>query len=118
MTTAIFGKYNMSIQFFNPPDVSYVYKSLTRRRLLSLTGVRSASLGQDMVLKLKAIYSLTEKLYNGTLRSHVALGGNRKPPSQIKVVLDHLSTVPGQIYEQRLPAARAGEILALGRAKA
>jgi hypothetical protein len=71
-----------------------------------------------MLLKLKAIYSLTEQLYSGTLRGLVALGGNRKSPSQIKTVLDQLSTFPSQIEEQRLSAARAGAIVALGRAKA
>jgi hypothetical protein len=71
-----------------------------------------------MLLKIKAIYSLTEQLYSGTLRSLVALGWNKKPPSQIKTVLDHLSTFPGQIEEMKLSAARAGAIIALGRAKA
>jgi hypothetical protein len=120
MTAAIFGKYNMPFKFCNPPGFSYVYAVLTHRRLLSnfLTGSRSASLGQDMLLKVKAVYSLTEQLYSGTLRSLVALGGNRKPPSQIKAVLDHLSTFPSQIEEQKLSAARAGAIIALGRAKA
>lgn len=36
----------------------------------------------------------------------------------MKAMLDHLSTVPSQIDKQRLSAARAGAILALGRAKA
>ena len=71
-----------------------------------------------MLLKLKAIYSLTLQLYNGTLCGLVALGGYRKPPSQIKVVLDHLSTLPSQIDEQRQSTTRAGAIVTLGRAKA
>nr|XP_040249978.1 uncharacterized protein LOC120967799 [Aegilops tauschii subsp. strangulata] len=86
--------------------------------IAAIFGPRSASLGQDMLLKLKAIYSLTEQLYSGTLRGLVALGGNRKPPSQIKTILDHLSTFPSQIEEIKISAARAEAIVALGRAQA
>lgn len=83
-----------------------------------MTGARSANLGNNMLLKLKAVYSLTEKLYAGTLKTLVAVSCGRKPPTIIKEVLDNLSTVPAQISELKLSAARAGAITALSRAKA
>lgn len=69
-------------------------------------------------MKLKAVYSLAEQLYAGTLRSLVALSGGKRPPKQIKTVLDQLSTAPAQVTEYKLSAARARAICALGRAKA
>ena len=71
-----------------------------------------------MLLKLKAVYSLTEKLYAGTLKTLVAVSCGRKPPTTIREVLDNLSTFPAQIAELKLLAARAGAITALSRAKA
>ena len=71
-----------------------------------------------MLLKLKAVYSLTEKLYAGSLRNLVAISNGKKPSTLIKTVLDHLSTVPGQIEELKLSAARSGAITTLSQAKA
>nr|XP_040256928.1 uncharacterized protein LOC120974542 [Aegilops tauschii subsp. strangulata] len=84
----------------------------------AIFGPRSASLHPNMLLKLKALYSLTEKLYAGTLCSLVALSNGKKPPTLIKTVLDQLSTVPAQIEELKLSAAYAGAIVALSRVKA
>jgi hypothetical protein len=50
----------------------------------------SASLGENMLMKLKSVYSFTEQLYAGTLRSLVALSGGRRPPKQIQTVLEQL----------------------------
>jgi hypothetical protein len=63
------------------------------------TGPRSTSLGENMLMKLKAIYSLTEQLYAGTLRSLVALSGGKRPPTLLKTVLEQFSTAPAQIKE-------------------
>jgi hypothetical protein len=71
-----------------------------------------------MLTELKAAYSLAEQLYTETLRSLVALSGGKKPPKDIKTVLDQLSIAPAQVTEYKLLAARAGAICALGRAKA
>lgn len=71
-----------------------------------------------MLMKLKVVYALTEKLYTGTQRALVAISNGKKPPTFIKAVLEHLSTVPGQIEEMKLSAARSGAITALSRAKA
>ena len=71
-----------------------------------------------MLLKLKAVYSLTEKLYAGSLRALVAASCGRKPPTTIKEVLEQLSTVPSELSELKLSTARAGAIIALSRAKA
>lgn len=83
-----------------------------------MTGARSANLGQNMLLKLKVVYSLTEQLYAGSLRTLVAIASFKKPPTTIKTVLEHLSTVPSQIEEIKLSAARAGALNALSWAKA
>ena len=61
---------------------------------------------------------MTEQLYTRTLHSLVALSGGKKPPTLLKAVLEQFSTSPAQIQECRLSAARAGAIVALGRAKA
>lgn len=71
-----------------------------------------------MLMKLKVVYKLTEQLYVGTLRSLVALSGGKKPPIQIKIMLDQLSTALAQVTEYRLSVAWAGAIVALGQAKA
>jgi hypothetical protein len=78
----------------------------------------SANLGQNMLLKLKVVYSLKEKLYVGSLRTLVAISNGKQPPTLIKTMLDHLSIVPGQIEELKLPGARIGAITAISRAKA
>jgi hypothetical protein len=71
-----------------------------------------------MLTKLKAIYSLTEKLYAGSLRTLVAVSNGKKPPHLIKDVLDQFSTMPKQIEELKLSAAQAGAITSLSRVKA
>ena len=83
-----------------------------------IIGDISASLGQSVVTKLKAIYSLTEKLYAGSLHMLVAVSNGKKLPVLIKDVLDQLSTMPKQVEELKLSATYAVEITALSRAKA
>ena len=70
-----------------------------------------------MLVKLKAIYCLTEKLYAGTLQTLVDVSVGKKPPPLMKTVLDHSSTVPKQVEELKLSAARSGAIAAFSRAK-
>ena len=63
-----------------------------------------------MLVKLKVVYALTEKLYAGSLHTLVDVSNGKKPAQLIKDVLDQLSTVPAQIEELKRSAARAGEI--------
>ena len=69
------------------------------------------------MINLKAVYSLIEQLHDGALRTLVAISNGKKPPTLIKTVLEHLSTVPAQVEELKLSAARSGAITALSRAK-
>ena len=82
-----------------------------------MIGARSANHDQNMLMKLKAVYSLREKLYAESPQTLIAIGSSKKPPTLIKTVLDHLSTVPSQIEEIKLSAARLGAFAALSRAK-
>lgn len=83
-----------------------------------MAGARSSNLGQNILMKLKAVYSLVEKLYAGSLRTLVAASNGKKPPWLIKDVLDQLSTMPKQIEELKMSAARVGAISLLSWAKA
>ena len=90
MTDAIFAKCNALFKFRNPPGFSYRYiaNSPGDSCAKNWTGPRSTGLGQNMVLKLKAVYSLAEQLYAGTLHNIVAVSGGKKPVTLIKTMLD------------------------------
>ena len=83
-----------------------------------MAGARSSNLGQNMWMKLKAVYSLTEKLYARSLHTLVLVSNGKKPPHLIKSVLDQLSIMPNHIEEPKMSVARVGAIFALSRAKA
>ena len=69
-------------------------------------------------MKLKALYSLTEQLYAGSLFTIKAVMTERDVPKFMKGVLEVLSTIPKQIEELKRSAARSGAIYALSRALA
>ena len=50
-------------------------------------------------MKLKAVYSLAEQLYAGSLCTIKAVMGDKEPVKFIKDVLRRLSTIPKQIEE-------------------
>jgi hypothetical protein len=54
------------------------------------------------LVKLKAIYTLLEQLYSGSLRVIMAAKGGKEAPTLIKDVLKQLSTIPKQLKEWRM----------------
>ncbi|KAI5020137.1 hypothetical protein ZWY2020_045025 [Hordeum vulgare] len=62
-------------------------------------GPRAANLQDDCVLMLKAIYTLTEQLYTGSVLTVKAVMGAKEPITSIKKMLGCLSTLPPQIGE-------------------
>ena len=64
-----------------------------------LAGERSRQLSFDSLLKLKAVYSLAEQLYCGTLCTIKAMLTEKSIPKHIKGVIELLSTLPKQIEE-------------------
>ena len=64
---------------------------------------------------LKAIYTLTEQLYTGSVLIVKAVMGAKEPITSIKKVLGCLSTLPPQIGELTRSAARRGILTALSR---
>ena len=79
------------------------------------SGPRAANLQEDCVLMLKAIYTLTEQLYTGSVLTVKAVMGAKEPITSIKKVLGCLSTLPPQIGELTRSAARKGVLTALSR---
>ena len=52
-------------------------------------GPRSANLGQDMLVNLKAVYTVVEELYTSTKRTLVAITNRKEPPTLLREVLDN-----------------------------
>ncbi|KAI4999527.1 hypothetical protein ZWY2020_004116 [Hordeum vulgare] len=78
-------------------------------------GPRAANLQDDCVLTLKAIYTLTEQLYTGSVLTVKAVMGAKEPITSIKKMLGCLSTLPPQIGELTRSAARKGVLTTLSR---
>ena len=83
-----------------------------------ITGLGSANLGQDILVKLKVAYTLVEQLYSGTQCTIAAITHTKEPPSLLKDVLNQLSVLPQRVTKIKRSSARAGAITALSRAKA
>ena len=64
---------------------------------------------------LKAIYTLTEQLYTGSVLTVKAVMGAKEPITSIKKMLVCLSTLPPQIDELTRSAARKGALTTLSR---
>ena len=64
---------------------------------------------------LKAIYTLTEQLYTGSVLTVKAVMGAKEPITSIKKMLGCLSTLPPQIGELTRSAARKGALTTLSR---
>ena len=67
---------------------------------------------------LKAIYTLTEQLYTGSVLTVKAVMGAKEPITSIKKILGCLSTLPPQIGELTRSAARKGALTTLSRCPA
>ena len=89
----------------NSPDYAY-------------TGPRSSNLNQNMLTKLKAVYTLVGQLYTGSQHTIASVTLSNEMPTLLAHVLRKLSVLPQRINELRRSAARAGAINALSRAKA
>ncbi|KAI4968566.1 hypothetical protein ZWY2020_045896 [Hordeum vulgare] len=78
-------------------------------------GPRAANLQEDCVLMLKAIYTLTEQLYTGSVLTVKGVMGAKEPITSIKKVLGCLSALPPQIGELTRSAARKDVLTTLSR---
>ena len=75
-------------------------------------------MNQDMLVKLKAVYTLVERLYIGTQRTLATISPTNQGPNLLSDVLKKLSILPARIQEIKRSCARAGGVTALSRAKA
>ncbi|KAI5005623.1 hypothetical protein ZWY2020_032866, partial [Hordeum vulgare] len=92
------------------------YENLEFKELYSgFASPRAANLQEDCVLMLKAIYTLTEQLYTGSVLTVKAVMDAKEPITSIKKVLGCLSTLPPRIGELTRSAARKGVLTALSR---
>ena len=85
--------------------------------MLNNAGPRSTNLKQNMVIKLKAVYTLVEQLYTGSQRALAVVALSNDVPYLLQDVLKRLAVLPQRIQELRRASARAGAIAALSRAK-
>ena len=86
--------------------------------ILTNTGPGSTKLKQNMLIKLKAVYTLVEQLYIGSQRALAVVALSNDVPHLLQDVLQRLAVLPQRIQELRRAQARAGAIAALSRAKA
>ena len=93
------------------------YNSLDNYCLECMAGARSSNLGKNMLVKLKAVYSLTEKLYAGSLRTLVAASAGKKLPQLSKMYwINYQQSQANRITE--IISRPAGAIAGLRWAKA
>ena len=83
-----------------------------------ITGPRGANLGQDILVKLKAAYTLVEQLYLGIQHTIDAITHTKEPHSLLKDALSQLPVLPQRIAEIKRSSARVGAITSLSRAEA
>ncbi|XP_020151274.3 uncharacterized protein [Aegilops tauschii subsp. strangulata] len=84
----------------------------------AIFGPRSSNLNQNMLTKLKAIYTLVEQLYTGSQRALAVVALSNEVPTHLADVLRRLAVLPQRFQELRWASARTGAIAALSRAKA
>ena len=78
--------------------------------MLLYTGPRSTNLKQNMLIKLKAVYTLVEQLYSGSQRALAVVALSNTPPRLLQDVLKHLAVLPQRIQDLRRASARAGAV--------
>ena len=83
-----------------------------------MAGTRIAHLGTNMRMKLKAAYTLIERLYSGSQWAICTAAYNKPSATLIKETQEKLAMLPARIAELKKAAARAGVLTALIRAKA
>lgn len=67
----------------------------------SIFGSRSTNLKQNMVIKLKAIYTLVEQLYTGSQHALAVVALSNDVPYLLQDVLKRLAVLPQRIQELR-----------------
>src|SRR3954471_14983031 len=85
---------------------------------MNYSGPRSSNLNQDMLVKLKVVYTLVEQLYIGAQRTLATISPTNQAPTLLIDVLKRLSVLPARIDEMKRSSARACAVTALSRAKA
>lgn len=81
-------------------------------------GPRSSNLDQEMLVKLKAVYTLVEQLYTGAQRALATISPTGQAPTMLIDVMKKLSVLPVRFDEIKRSSTRAGAVTALSRAKA
>jgi len=81
-------------------------------------GPRSTNLKQNMLIKLKAVYTLVEQLYTGSQRALAVVALSNNTPHLLQDVLKCLDVLRQRVQDLRRASSRAGAIAALSRAKA
>ncbi|XP_044432384.1 uncharacterized protein [Triticum aestivum] len=79
---------------------------------------RSTNLKENMMIKLKALYTLVEQLYSGSQRALAVVALSNTTPRLLQDVLRHLSVLAQRIQDLRRASARAGAVAALSQARA
>ena len=62
--------------------------------MLNNAGPRSTNLKQNMVIKLKAVYTLVEQLYTGSQRALAIVSLSNDVPTHLADVLRRLAVLP------------------------
>ena len=75
-------------------------------------------MSQDPLIKLKAVYTLVEKLYTGAQRILATISPVNQEPNLLSDVLKKLSVFPARFQEIKRSCARAGAVSSLSRSKA
>ena len=70
------------------------------------------------MVKLKAVYTLVEKLYTGAQRTLATISLENQEPNLSSDVLKKLSILPARFHEIKRSCARAGAVTTLSYAKA
>ena len=87
MTFAIFCKTCYIVMTFHPP----CYKPLGDLIIICHAGPRSSNLGKEILIKLKAVYTLVKQLYTGAHRTIDTISPSNQAPSLLSNVLSQLS---------------------------
>ncbi|XP_044319375.1 uncharacterized protein [Triticum aestivum] len=83
----------------------------------AIFGPRSTNLKQNMLIKLKAVYTLVEKLYIAS-RALAVVALSDDVPHLLQYLLKWLASLPQRIQDLRRASARAEAVAVLSRAKA
>ena len=74
-------------------------------------GPRSTNLKQNMLIKLKAVYTLVERLYTGSQHALAIVALSDDVPYLLQDMLKRLASLPQRVQDLRRASARAGATL-------